>query len=145
MYTRILRTSLRRIDSTARVPRTLWRIRIQFVGTSQFALVLETFCLHRFLALRCFQVQLLGLRRLTISLGCASIGFSPRAFCLRPLVFSRGLSSTNIMFGLGSLLPDLRTFFPLPFALLRSRLAADDDDLDDDQDHNNGDNDPDDS
>ncbi|WP_092012882.1 hypothetical protein [Brevibacterium siliguriense] len=53
-------TKLRRINSTAGVPRVLWRIRIQFVGTLQFALVFETFGFDRFFALRGLRVQPFG-------------------------------------------------------------------------------------
>ena len=145
MNTLILRTRLLSIDTTARLPRVLRRVGIQFVGTLQFALVLETLSLHRFFAFRCFRVQLFGFSCLPVSFGCASIGLSLCAFRLCPLLFDFGFSGTNIVFGLGGLLPNLRGLFPLPFALLRCSLAADcDDDPDDDQDHNDGDNDPDD-
>ena len=129
----------------AGVPRVLRRVRIQFVGTLQFAVVFESLGFHGFFALSCLRVQLLGLCRLTISLGSTSVGFGFCALCLRSLFLDFGLSSTNIMFGLSGLLPNLCGLLPLVLALLRCRLAADcDDDPDEDQDHDDGDDNPDD-
>lgn len=136
---------LRRIDITARFPGVLWRIGIKFVGTLQFTFVLETLCLNSFFAFCCFRVQLLGFCRLPIRLGRPGVGFSLCALSLRSLLLDFGLSGSNIVFGFGSLLPNLRGLFTLAFALLRRRLTADcDDDPDDDQDHDDGDDDPDD-
>lgn len=133
------------IDGTAGAPCAIRRLRVQFVGTLQFAFVLEALCLHSFLALRCFRVQLLGFRRLTISLSGPNVGISFCPLCLCPLFLDFGLSGTNIMLGLGSILPNLCGLFPLMFALLCCRLAADcDDDPHDDQDDDDGDDDPDD-
>ncbi|WP_434590055.1 hypothetical protein [Brevibacterium sp. 1718] len=130
---------------TTGVPRVFRRVRIQFVSTLQLAIVLDAFSFNGLFAFRCLGIQLLGLCRLTISLGSTSVSLSLCALCLCSLFLDFGLSRTNIMFGLGSLLPNLRGLLPLVFALLRCRLAADcDDDPDDDQDHDDGDDDPDD-
>ncbi|WP_145996200.1 hypothetical protein [Brevibacterium iodinum] len=130
---------------TTSVTGILLCIRVKFVGMLQPAVVLEPFGLHSFFALRGLGIQLFSLGRLTISLGSSSIGLSLCALCICPLFLDFGLSSTNIMFGFGSLLPNLRGLLPLVFALLRCRLSADcDDDADDDQDHDDGDDDPDD-
>lgn len=139
------RRSGTRIVCTTSVTDTTRRIRVQFVGMFQPAVVLDPFGFHSFFAFRSLRIQLLGLCRLTISFSSTSIGFGFCALCLCSLLFDFGFSSTNIMFGFGSLLPNLRGLLPLVFALLRCRLAADcDDDADDDQDHDDGDDDPDD-
>ena len=123
----------------------LWCIRIQFVGTVQSALVFETLCSDSFFPLGRFRVELFGLCSLTISLRRPGIGFSLRAFGLCSLLLDLGLPGTNIVFGLGSLLPYPGGLFPLVFALLRCRLPADcDDDPNDDQDDDDRDDDPDD-
>lgn len=139
------RPSGTRVVCTTSVTGTTRCIRVQFVGMFQPAVVLDPFGFHSFFAFRSLRIQLLGLCRLTISFSSSSIGFGFCALCLCSLLFDFGFSSTNIMFGFGSLLANLRGLLPLVFALLRCRLAADcDDDPDDDQDHDDGDDDPDD-
>jgi len=131
--------------STTGVLHVLRRVRIQFVSTLQLAIVFDAFSFHGFFAFCRLRVQLLGLCRLTISLGSTSVSLSLCALCLCSLLLDFGLSSTNIMFGFGGLLPNLCSLLPLVLALLRCRLAADcDDDPDDDQNHDDGDDNPDD-
>lgn len=121
--------------------RCIW---IKLIGTLQSALVFETLCSDSFFPLGRFRVELFGLCSLTISLSRPCVGVSLRAFGLSSLLLDFGLSGTNIVFGLGSLLPNLRGLFPLVFALLSCRLAADcDDDPDDDQNHDDRDDNPD--
>ncbi len=123
----------------------LWRLRVQFVGTLQFAFVFEAFGFHSLFTLNGVEVDLLGFGCLTLCVCGSCVRFGLGQFGIGSLPLDIGLTGADLMFGFSCLLTKLCCFFSLMFPLLCGSFTADgNDDSHDDQDDDDGDDDPDD-